>query len=93
MNIKKFARSLRKDLDLDRCYIAIMPNEIEYDLEVEVSEGTIDGVYATGTKRLQEARQMADELEKELVGLGVKVYGTRKEWERALEIEFCHRTS
>jgi hypothetical protein len=83
VTIKEFARSLLEgNSGLERCYIAIMPNEGEYDLEVEVSEGTIAGNFSTGTRCLRNARRMADELEKELAGLAVKVYGTRQEWER-----------
>ena len=53
-----------KDCLNESCYLAIMPNDDGYDIEVEANEGTIAGNYNTGTKSLKVARKVADEIEK-----------------------------
>lgn len=87
MTLKAFAAQIRKDYPkLKRCYIAIMPNDdtAEYDLEVEVvPQAEIGGTYATGTASLEEAREMADDLEAALGTQGIVVAATRKDWEGA----------
>lgn len=74
-------------LEDSKCYLAIMPNDEGYDIEVEVNEGTIAGNYFTGTKSLNKARKIAEELETELVRRGVNVFKTRESWEDFLENE------
>ena len=77
-------------LEDSKCYLAIMPNDEGYDIEVEVNEGTIAGNYFTGTKNLNKARKIAEELEAELVRRGVNVFKTREfreSWEDFLKNE------
>jgi len=88
--LRKFAKQIKANHPyLKAVYIAVMPNDPSYDLEVEVSGDTIDGVFDTGwpttTKGLANARKDADTLDRELGKLGIKVYATREEWE-----EFLH---
>jgi hypothetical protein len=66
------------------CYLAIMPNDDGYDIEVETSSGTIAGNFATNTHDLDEARVIADRLDREIRSRNVKVYKTRTAWERSL---------
>lgn len=69
------------------CYIAIMPYGEDgsgYELEIEESEGSIHAVYSTGTDDLKFARKLADELDKALTAKGIKVFKTRKQWEKFL---------
>lgn len=80
--MKLFAAQLvRENPGVKSCYIALMENDGQYDLEVEVNEGTIGGTCRTEEKNLTRARRLADELDKELSALGWKVYFTREEWE------------
>jgi len=83
MTLKKWAKELVDESNgtLKRCYIAIMPVE-NWHLEVEsVPMDTIAGCWDTNTMDVDEACKMADELQEELVKLGVHVCYTRKEWE------------
>ena len=87
MTIKKFVKRFKKEnKGLEECYIAIMPNDEGYDLEIEVNEGTIGGTYSTGTEDLKDARAMANELEQALKVVDVYVYHSRDEWEEALAV-------
>lgn len=74
-------------LEDSKCYLAIMPNDEGYDIEVEVNEGTIAGNYFTGTKNLNKASKVADQIEKELLIRGIKVFKNRILWEDFLENE------
>lgn len=66
------------------CYLAITPNDQGYDIEVEADEGSIAGVYATNTDDLAEARKVAQDIDNEIRGRNIRVFQTRKEWERFL---------
>ena len=78
----------KREVSVKACYIAIMPNDDGYDLEVEVDQGSIEATYPTGTNVLKKARQAANQLDKALTGMGVKVFKTREEWEEhAMEPE------
>lgn len=85
MTLKAFAKKIKKDYPVPGCYIAVMRNGINYDLEVEVDENTIGGVYATEAIHLEQARKMADKLEAELMALGIRVLPTRNDWIGYLE--------
>lgn len=88
--IRKFAKQIKANHPyLKAVYIAVMPNDTGFDLEIEVSSDTIDGLFETGwpntVKGLASAHRDADTLDRELGKLGIKVYATRDEWE-----EFLH---
>jgi len=63
------------------CYISVQLIDDHYDLEVEISHGTIGGIYGTEQSDLDVAQSLADELDAELTKRGVKVVYTRDEWE------------
>ena len=69
------------------CYLAIMPNDDGYDIEVEADEGTIAGNFATETSTLSIARKVADQIEKELLIRGINVFKNRILWEDFLNKE------
>lgn len=71
----------RQRVSVKACYIAIMPNDEGYDLEVEESAGSIHAAYPTGTHDLKKARKLADQLDKVLTKRGTKVFKTREAWE------------
>lgn len=79
--MSKFTDFLIKDGLNESCYLAIIPNDDGYDIEVEANEGIIAGNYTTGTKNLKVARKVADEIEKDLGGKGINVFKTRELWE------------
>ena len=83
MTIKEFAKGIKALHTLPVAYIAIIfsTETKSYHLEVEESMTTISGVYDTQTNSLPQARQMAEELEKELAP--IRVCQTRDEWENA----------
>jgi hypothetical protein len=88
MTIPQFARLVQEEHpNLKTCYIAIIPNQERYDLEVEVSLDSIGGVYATDCKcgkskqEIAVVRVWADRLDEELTKLGIKVYDNRGDWE------------
>jgi hypothetical protein len=66
------------------CYIAIMMNDDGYDLEIEESSDSIHAVYATGTRDLKKARQLANQMDKALTKRGIKVFKTRQHWDAFL---------
>jgi hypothetical protein len=81
MKTHDFVEDILEHIENNVCYLAIMPNDDGFDIEVEVNSGTIGGNYATNTDSLPKARQIADEIERELVRHGVEVVPTRDEWE------------
>lgn len=86
MTLKEFAQQIKDEHPtLSQCYIAVMDIDGQYDLEVEVSEDTIGGVYRTEESNLETARSLADELEEHLDTLGINVAATRQIWESYLE--------
>ena len=76
-----------KDGLSSNCYLAIIPNDDGYDIEVEVDEGTIAGNFATETSTLSIARKVADQIEKELWIRGINVFKNRILWEDFLNKE------
>lgn len=89
MSIKKFAQDVFKNnKDVKVCYIAILMNDEGWDLEVEIDEATIGGVYATETIDLEKVRKLADKLEKELAALGWTVFYTRNEWQKYFNLTY-----
>ena len=90
MTIKKFAQYVFKsNKDVKVCYIAIIMNDDdEWDLEVEINEGSIGGVYAAETTDLEKARKLADELQEELTTLGWTVFYTRNEWQKYFNLTY-----
>ena len=85
MTIKEFARHVtRGQPKFAECYVAVMQNGAEYDLEVEVSADTIKGVFATNSSSLTLARELADQLDRCLTEKGIKVFRTRDNWENWL---------
>lgn len=90
MTPTSFAKILLTHKKLTACYIAVMPNGGNYDLEVEDNESTIAGVYDTSfpatAEGLAMARKDADELDRALTQLGVKVFTDWKSWEEYLAI-------
>ena len=67
------------------CYISIQLIDDHYDLEVEISDGTIGGVYGTESNDLDHARDKATELGVRLICRGVQVFKIRSEWDKYLE--------
>lgn len=68
------------------CYIAIIPDdEDRFQLEVEISEGTIVGTFGTNTSDLRAARKLADHLEHELRRNGYMVFKSRTAWKSSIE--------
>lgn len=55
-------------------------------LEVEISSDSIGVTFDTKSDVLSYARQLADYLDSRIAALGIKVYKTRKEWEKYLEV-------
>lgn len=85
MTVKEFAQEVLEHIENNACYLAIMPNDEGYDIEVEVSGGSIAGNYATGTHDLEKARQIADKIEEQLGKLKIEVFDSREDWEDYLE--------
>lgn len=86
MTVDEFAAQVITDYpELKRCYIAIMPVDGQYDLEVEVSGDTIGGVYRTEETDLTKARQLADELDTALEKRGVATARSRELWQDFLD--------
>ena len=84
MTIKEFVRDIvmKENRGLKRCYIAIMPMDGQFDLEVEtVASETIGGTYRTDTSNLEMARKLANQMHRELNRRGVKVFRSRVRWE------------
>lgn len=81
MTVKEFAQEVLEHVENNVCYLAIMPNDEGYDIEVEVNGGSIAGNYATGTHDLEQARQIANSIEKQLNYLKIEVFDSRDEWE------------
>lgn len=88
MTLLEFAQDTLSDCKA--CYIAIIPNDGVYDLEIEINEGTIASVFhteaQTDNRGLRKARKLANELEAVLIGMGVIVYKTREEWENSFPV-------
>ena len=84
MGVNDFVDEILDTIENDVCYLAIMPNDEGFEIEVEVNAGTIGGNYATNTNSLTKARKIADEIEQEFLKHGVKVMPTRDEWEEFL---------
>lgn len=82
-DIAVFANKMRCILD-EACYLAIMPNDEGYDIEVEANEGTIAGIFATHSDDVENAREVADCIHLVLEDWGIKVYKTRRKWENYL---------
>lgn len=81
MTIPEFADQFKSEHpDTENVYIALMPNEGQFDLEVEVNEGSIGGVYRTEDTDLETARQVANQLEVALRQRGIFVYPDRESW-------------
>lgn len=89
--LEDFAERLVAENDLDVVFIAIMPindGELEsFHLEVEQDEGAIAGVWDTRCplSDLATARKHADRLHDHLEHRGVRVIGSREEWEAYLD--------
>ena len=81
MKKRKFVEEVLQHVENNVCYLAIMPNDCGFDIEVEVDDGAIGGNYATNTASLPQARKIADEIEREFKKHGVEVVPTRDEWE------------
>jgi glycosyltransferase involved in cell wall biosynthesis len=82
MTTKEFAEQCVTENDSKACYIAIMWVDDQYDLEVEINEGSIGGVYRTDLTDLAAAIALADELDKNLTELGWRVFSKRTTWEK-----------
>jgi hypothetical protein len=66
------------------CYLAVIDHDDHYEIEVEVSEGTIAGSFYS--ENLDDARKTADVIAEQItMSTGCKVFKTRLEWESALE--------
>lgn len=89
MNITEFVDQFKKDHPAQKaCYIAVMPIDGQYDLEVEtVPQETIGAVYRTDESDLEKARRIADRLDAALGRQGVKVFKTREAWEDSVAPE------
>lgn len=88
MKLAQFAKEfLKENSGVKACYIAVMDNDGKYDLEVEVNEGSIGGVFATNSSSLMYARDLADVLDSALCNSGVRVFQDRKSWESFLASE------
>ena len=85
MGVIDFVDDTLEAIENNVCFLAIMPNDNGYDIEVEVNAGTIGGNYATNTNSLPKARKIADEIEREFLKHGVKVITGRHEWEEFLQ--------
>lgn len=85
MTIKQFVGEILDSVENHFCYLAIMPNDEGFDIEVEVNAGSIAGNYATNTKDLNVAREIANEIERELEIHNIEVAQTRDEWEDYLD--------
>jgi len=77
-----FAKQIKTDyLYVSVMYIAIMPNDGQYDLEVEIEPETeIGGTFRTDATTVEDARKYADQLEEELKKLGISIEKDRKTW-------------
>ena len=86
MELSEFAEQIHVDYpETEKVYIAIMPNDGQYDLEVEIDAGTIGGSYRTDENNLTEVRKLANELDSELSLRRISVYPDREVWEQHLE--------
>jgi hypothetical protein len=86
MELSEFAEQIHADYpETEKVYIAIMPNDGQYDLEVEIDAGTIGGSYRTDENNLTEVRKLANELDSELSLRRISVYPAREVWEQYLE--------
>lgn len=81
MSICEFIDSVLPQIK-KKCYLAIVPSEEGYDVEVEVSSGVIAGNY--WTEGLKEARFHADHMQADLAFRGVEVFEEREDWEAYL---------
>lgn len=91
MNTQDFAKHVLKlHPGIDACYIAVMENDMQYDLEVETSREVIAGTYRTTETDLGKAQQLADELDLHLTKLGVQVFKTRTSWDDYLFTYYDH---
>jgi hypothetical protein len=62
------------------CYLAVLDHDDHFEIDVEVSEGTIAGSFIIDSH--EKAVEAADELERLiLVSTGCKVFHSREEWE------------
>jgi hypothetical protein len=86
MTLTEFADQFVAENHGTHCgYIAIMPVDDQYDLEIEIDRGTIGGIYRTEESDLEKVRQMARELDSLLKQRGVSIYQTRECWENYAE--------
>lgn len=82
LEIAKFVNRVKSDLD-EACYLAIIPNDEGYDIEVEANEGVIAGVFATYSHDIEYAREVADAIDYKLgTSCSIRVFPTRKKWEK-----------
>lgn len=81
MSIREFVNSVFPQIN-KKCYLAIVPSEEGYDVEVEVSSGVIAGNY--WSEDLEAARFHADRMEVDLALRGVEVFEDRDDWEAYL---------
>lgn len=81
--VKEFVDEISDQLE-EACYLMIFPNDDGYDIEVESDDANIAGVFATDSHNLKNARKVADSIELELKGSGIKVLKTRRAWQRYL---------
>lgn len=87
--IEDFVKGIVVEHQIKDCYLAIMPmdQELTYAIEVEIRGHTIAGVWATQYEKIKNARLTADMLESCFTELGITVYKTRAEWEKAQEVD------
>ena len=81
MTVKQFVNEVLEHIENNVCYLAIMPNDDGYDIEVEVNNSVIAGNYSTNTHDLSVARKIANDIEREFKVFHIEVAQSREEWE------------
>ena len=71
--------------EIEGVYLALIPFEGNWSIEVEINDGTISHVCESGTGDLGVSRIIADEIDRVFSEAGIKVFKTRDEWDDALE--------
>lgn len=64
------------------CYLAILPGDERFNIEVEISDS--ECMTLEGKRRLDRTRLMANRLDQALTKNGVRVFQTRESWEHYL---------
>jgi hypothetical protein len=87
--IKEFVDGIVGQLDKNACYLAILvgfDEEMEdtINIEVEISEGSIAGMYDTKTDDVEKARRIANSIDRELSRRSIRVFSDRDSWEEFL---------